>query len=283
MNNTPENRRHGLAFLPALPFTRLTMLTILLHAAILAGATHPALAGAIPIPSALAPRLSAARDAQALAEAFLNIPYVDDATIDEHGRFTLFEHPETVLAAPGFNCSGFTLSLARFLLQRNFTLEMAKADTGRDSGPDSLYGWDWDFGFDLIRNLSQGLPRRVMLPDGSAPDIAAADGRSLRGFPIADTSAWRRVMAHFRPGHVYLASISKPVKTKGYTLLHYHVGLIVPGPDGAFSFYHATPKSGSHRVPLSAPQGLTQLQAQFRDKSPNEKHILLLEVPLAVE
>jgi len=283
MNTTPANRRHGHVFLPALSFARLTMLVVLFHAAVLAGSPHPALAGAVPIPPSLAPKLSVARDAQAMAEAFLNIPYVDDATVDENGRFTLFEHPETILAAPGLNCSGFTLSLARFLLQRNVTLETAKADAGRDSGPDSPYGHDWDFGFDLIRNLSQGLPRRVMLPDGSTPDMASADGHSLRGFPIADTSAWRRVMAHFRPGHLYLASISKPVKTKGYTLLHYHVGLIVPGPDGAFSFYHATPKSGSHRISLAAPQGLTQLQAQFQDKSHNEKYILLVEVPLAVK
>jgi hypothetical protein len=240
-------------------------------------------ADAVPLPAALAPKLSMARDAQALADAFLNIPYVDDATVDESGRFTLFEHPETVLSAPGLNCSGFTLSVSRFLLQRNIPLAAAKTDIGRDSGPDAPHGHDWDFGFDLIRNISNGLPRRVILPDGGTPDPAAADGHGLRGFPIADTAAWGKALARLRPGHVYLASISKPVKTKGYTLLHYHVGLILPGRDGGFFFYHATPKTGSHRVPLSAPGGVGQLQGQFRDKAPNEKHILLIEVPLAMK
>ncbi|MEF3696191.1 hypothetical protein [Desulfolutivibrio sp.] len=256
----------------------LVLLTLLL----LAGLALPARADSIPIPAALAPKLQTASTAQAMADAFLNIPYVDDATVDENGRFTLFEHPETALASPSLNCSGFTLSVSRFLLQRNITLAQAKADTGGDSGPGSPSGHDWDFGFDLIRNITRGLPRRAILPNGETPDIASADGHSLRGFPIADTSAWGRILPRLRPGHVYLASISKPVKTKGYTLLHYHVGLIVPGRDGTFSFYHATPKSGAHRVPLSTPQSLTQVQAQFRDKSPNEKHILLIEVPLAV-
>ncbi|NDY57741.1 hypothetical protein G3N56_13475, partial [Desulfovibrio sulfodismutans] len=255
---------------------------VLLTLLFLAGLTLRAQADSIPIPAALAPRLSTASTAQAMADAFLNIPYVDDATVDEHGRFTLFEHPETTLPSPGLNCSGFTLSVSRFLLQKNIPLDAAKADTGGDSGPGSPNGQDWDFGFDLIRNITRDLPRRAILPGGETPDLDAATGQSLRGFPIADTTAWGRIMPRLRPGHVYLASISKPVKTKGYTLLHYHVGLIVPGRDGTFAFYHATPKSGSHRVSLSAPGGVKQLQAQFRDKSPNEKYILLIEAPLAV-
>jgi len=242
---------------------------------------HASAAADIPRPAALAQKLAAAHDATALAEAFLNIPYVDDATVDEFGRFTLFEQPQTVLATPGLNCSGFALSVSRFLLQRNITLKEAAADTGRDSGPGAPQGHDWDFGFDLIRNISHGLPRRVILPDGDAPDLDAATGLTLRGFPIADTVAWRRVLAKLTPGHVYLASISKPVKTKGYTLLHYHVGLILQGRDGGFSLYHATPNSGAHRIPLSTPQGIARVQEAFRDKAKNEKHILLIEVPLA--
>jgi hypothetical protein len=278
MNNlpVPHSRLQASAQVFSLP--GLVLLTLLF----LAGLTLPARADSIPIPAALAPRLSTASTAQAMADAFLNIPYVDDATVDEHGRFTLFEHPETTLPSPSLNCSGFTLSVSRFLLQKNIPLDAARADTGGDSGPGSPSGHDWDFGFDLIRNITRGLPRRAILPGGETPDLDAATGLGLRGFPIADTAAWGRVMPRLRPGHVYLASISKPVKTKGYALLHYHVGLIVPGRDGTFAFYHATPKSGAHRVSLAAPQGLTQLQAQFRDKSPNEKYILLIEAPLAV-
>ncbi|MDQ7833486.1 MAG: hypothetical protein RDU30_17285 [Desulfovibrionaceae bacterium] len=279
MNVTPAPRLRPQASALRFSLPVLLLLTVLA----LAGPALPARADSIPTPAALAPKLAAARDAQAMADAFLNIPYVDDATLDEQGRFTLFEHPEAVLPSPGLNCSGFTLSVSRFLLQKNIALAAATTDIGSDSGPGSPSGHDWDFGFDLIRNITRDLPRRAILPGGETPDLDAATGHGLRGFPIADTAAWTRVMARLRPGHVYLASISKPVKTKGYTLLHYHVGLIVPGRDGGFFFYHATPKSGSHRISLSAPGGVKQLQEQFRDKSPNEKRILLIETPLAVK
>jgi hypothetical protein len=61
--------------------------------------------------------------------------------------------------------------------------------------------------------------------------------------------------------------------------LHYHVALILAGPDKTVSFYHATPGSGSHRVDISTPKGLAQLQSSS-GQVPNEKRILLLEAPL---
>lgn len=265
---------------PPLRILNVILATIM---AVIPALSVPARAGNIPLPAALAQKLSAANDAASLAAAFLGIAYVDDATVDETGHFTLFEHPETILAKPGLNCSGFVLSVSRFLLQKNFSLAAATADTGRDSGPDAPLGRDWDFGFDLIRNISNGLPRRVILPGGETPDPATADGLGLRGFPIADTAAWRSILPRLKPGHVYLASFSKPVDRKPYRLLHYHVGLILPDPDGGAALYHATPRSGSHRISLATAKGLKQFQDQFSDKTPGEKYILLLEVPLAIQ
>ncbi|MFZ5812588.1 MAG: hypothetical protein ACOY4F_11135 [Thermodesulfobacteriota bacterium] len=269
--NAPSN--------PASPrFRGITLIVAVLAACLAAPA--PAQADPVPLPEALAPALKRAATPDHTAAAFLSIPYRDDATVDESGRFTLFEHPETTLASPGLNCSGFVLSVSRFLLQKNITLTQAKKDRAGDSGPQSPHGRDWDFGLDLVRNIAEGLPVRAVLPDGASPDVAQATGRDLRGFPIADAAAWGRVLPRLRPGFVYLASISKPAKKPGYTLLHYHVALILPAPDGTVSVYHATPGSGSHRVVISTPQGLAQFQSQFRDKVPGEKRILLLEVPL---
>ncbi|NMC47924.1 MAG: hypothetical protein GYA47_00610 [Desulfovibrio sp.] len=269
--NAPSN--------PASPRFRGITLIVAVLAACLAA---PVLAQGdpVPLPEALAPALKRAATPDHTAAAFLSIPYRDDATVDESGRFTLFEHPETTLASPGLNCSGFVLSLSRFLLQKNITLAQAKKDRAGDSGPQSPHGRDWDFGLDLVLNIAEGLPVRAVLPDGASPDVTQATGRDLRGFPIADAAAWARVLPRLRPGFVYLASISKPVKKRGYTLLHYHVALILPAPDGTVSVYHATPGSGSHRVVISTPQGLAQFQSQFRDKVPGEKRILLLEAPL---
>jgi hypothetical protein len=260
------------------PPVAMVSLVVLVLAAMLPAV--PGRAGTVPFPAPLAQGLERARTPGEKAAAFLDIPYRDDATVDEFGRFTLFEHPETTLEAPGLNCSGFVLSVSRFLLQKNITLAQAKKDRAGDSGPESPHGRDWDFGFDLVRNIADGPSCRAILPDGSAPDVTSATGHTLRGFPIADTAAWGRVLPRLRPGFVYLASISKPVKKRGYTLLHYHVALILPAPDGTVSFFHATPGSGSHRVVISTPKGLAQLQSQFRDKARHEKRILLLEAPL---
>ncbi|QLA17080.1 hypothetical protein [Desulfolutivibrio sulfoxidireducens] len=264
------------------PHSQNAPFVLLLALAILAATTSTATAqtAAVPIPAALAQRLKDAGTPRQKAAAFLGIPYRDDATVDEFARFTLFEHPETTLEAPALNCSGFVLSVSRFLFNTNITLSQAKKDRAGDSGPNSPHGRDWDFGLDLIRNITDGLPRRTILPDASSPDLDSATGHTLRGFPIADTAAWKNVLPRLRPGFAYLASISKPVRKTGYTLLHYHVALILPNPDGSVSFLHATPNSGAHQLTISTPKGLAQLQSQFRDKSPAEKHILIIEAPL---
>lgn len=226
------------------------------------------------------PARTAASPASAFPEPadLLGVPYRDDGAIGEDGRNTLFANPEKTFPAPGLNCSGFVLAASRSILNTNFTLDHVKTDRLNDSGPQSPLGQDWDFGLDLILNISEGRPRRVLTPDGPKPLPAKADGQTLRGFALGDRNAWEKILPQMRPGHVYLASISKPSSRKGYVLLHYHVGMAIPDQNGRVWWYHSTPGSGVHRLDLNSPKGMAAFNKQFTGPKASRKHILLLEV-----
>jgi len=210
----------------------------------------------------------------------LGLPYRPDGAIDEYGRDTLFANPQKTFSTPGLNCSGFVLAASRAILKTNFTLDQVKKDRLNDSGPKSPLGQDWDFGLDLILNISEGRPRRILTPDGPQALPAKPDGQTLRGFSLDDQNAWGKILPQMRPGHIYLASISKPATRKGYKLLHYHVGLAIPDPDGSIRWYHSTPASGVHSLNLDSPQGMAAFQKQFTGPKATPKKILLLEVDL---
>lgn len=223
---------------------------------------------------------SAASPAPALPKPadLLGIPYRPDGAIDEYGRNALFANPDKTFTTPGLNCSGFVLAAARAILNTNFTLDQVKRDRLNDSGPESPLGEDWDFGLDLILNISEGRPRRILMPDGPQPLPARIDGQTLRGFALKDQDAWNKILLQMRPGHVYLASISKPAARKGYALLHYHVGLAIPGQNGRVWWYHSTPGSGVHRLDINSPNGMAAFKKQFTGPKATSKRILLLEV-----
>ena len=149
-------------------------------------------------------------------------------------------------------------------------------DRKGDSGPGSPRGQDWDFGYDLILNITDGLPRRVLLPDGTTPDPDVADPAQLRGFPLHDDAAWNAVLPRIRPGQLVLAAFSKP---KAGQLLFYHVGLLVNDGAGHIWLYHATPGHGVHRLDLAASSGRSTFFRAFAEPRFGEKNILLLSVP----
>ena len=219
----------------------------------------------------------AGTDPTAVLSPFLGVTYRDDGVTDPAGRFTLFADPGATFATPGFNCSGFVVTASRALLARPLPLDAVKRDRKGDSGPGSPRGQDWDFGYDLIGNITDGLPRRVLLPNGAAPDLDAADPATLRGFPLHDAAAWAAVLPRIRPGQLVLATLSKDVAGR---LLFYHVGLLVADTAGHIWFYHATPGHGVHRLDLAAPAGMAALRAEFSEKRFGDKWILLLAVPL---
>lgn len=228
---------------------------------------------------ALAPTESWGRAADPTAQLapLLGTPYRDDGVTDPSGRFTLFADPAATLPSPGLNCSGFVVTASRALLGRSLPLPAVKRDRKGDSGPASPRGQDWDFGYDLIGNITDGLPRQVLLPDGSAPDFDAIDPARLRGFPLHDEAAWAAVLPRIRPGQLVLAAFSK---VKAGRLLFYHVGLLVNDAAGHVWLYHATPGQGVHRLDLGAPAGRQALDREFAEKRFGDKRLLLVAVPL---
>lgn len=211
---------------------------------------------------------------------FESTPYLGDAAIDRFGNFTFFAKPEVSLKKPGLNCSGFTVAASRYYFARNFNLADTTLDRLADSGPDSPYGEDWDFGYDLILNVTEGLKRRPVLPFGKTAVIADNNGMSLRGFELSDRAAWADVIKQMTPGHVYLFSMSKPIKFKNYKMLHYHVGLIVPDDKGHLWLCHATRNSGVNKVDISNPVNLEPVIKANPDSKLGPRKILIIEAPL---
>ncbi len=214
------------------------------------------------------------------AGGFLGIPYRGDGALDQTGRYTTFADPLRSFETPGLNCSGLVLALGRPLLGRPFTLAEASRDRQDNSGPGAPLGEDWDFGLDLLLNLTEGLQRRVMLPGGSALDYPLEDGLAAIGFDIHDPLAWPAVRAELRPGHLYLGSLSRPARLPGYLRLHHHVVALLPGPGGEAWLYHATGRQGVHRLDLSREDDLARFQGQFPQRPEGTEHLLLIEVPL---
>lgn len=201
------------------------------------------------------------KDLTAELRGLLSIAYLNDEVRDETGRWTYFAHPELTAPGPGLNCSGFVVTASRQLLGRSPTLAEATRDRLGDSGDDAPFGKDWDFGFDLVMNLSEGLPRTVLLPaSDQALDGDGIDGTSHRGFAFDDAVAWKRVLPRVRLGRVYLASLSRHF---GKGLQHHHVALLLRDSAGKVWFYQTLPKGRSHRIEVTSPAGFATLQKMF--------------------
>jgi len=202
--------------------------------------------------------------------SLLGIPYVEDAGLDEQGRWVRFAHPDQSLPRPGLNCSGFLVAATRRLLGFTGTLAAAGRDRLGDSGPGSTGGPDWDFGWDLVLNLSEGRARHWMLPEGDLP-APGASARALSGFRVQDRAAWAQLSARWQPGHVYLATFQRGW---GPRLRHHHVALLLKDEAGVLGFYQTLPGGRVHRLALDVPEGLDRLCTMF---GPGER-ILILEV-----
>lgn len=224
--------------------------------------------------------IAAKTDPVGIADTHLGIPYREDGALDSEGNFTTFGRPDFMYRTPGLNCSGLVLSVSRFLFNKNFALSQATRDRQGNSGAGAPLGQDWDFGLDLILNITDGTHRRVIMPDGKEYPLDNADGALLRGFDLDDQAAWQMALNQMKPGRVYFGSISKPSSQPGYRLLHYHVVLIIPDEKGAAWLYHATQRSNVHKMNLRTEQGMTRLMSQFRNSRRNPKKILVVEAML---
>ncbi|MGL4667728.1 MAG: hypothetical protein ACRCWR_07340, partial [Saezia sp.] len=123
-------------------------------------------------------------------ECFRGLPYRVDGVLDEHARWTTWENQGQEFSSAGLNCSGFTMAVSRSIWGQTLSLEAAKYDRLNDSGPAAPMGQDWDFGLDLILNLTDELPRRL-IPDpygNQSLDSSFWDASDLRGIDIDSTS-----------------------------------------------------------------------------------------------
>ena len=228
-----------------------------------------------------APCLAKAALSDAVAEAFLGLPYRADGAVNAAGEYTLFADQTRRFNTPGLNCSGLTLELSRRLLGSDITLDEAIRDRLLDSGPDSPHGEDWDFGWDLIMNISEGFPRRFLLPDGGTRDPAGTDGFSPRGYDIHAEETRRELPARFVRDRLYLVSINVERDRKGYGLQHYHVGVVHVAADGRAWFYQTTSQSGKvNRRDLQSAQGWDSFAKSFANTGRHRKMMLVLEVDL---
>ena len=179
---------------------------------------------AVPIPAQLFKAgVSPASDPGKVLEAFLGLPYREDGAISESGEYTLFSDRGRRFLSPGLNCSGLVLAASRFLLGKNITLHDAMRDRFSDSGPGASGGEDWDFGWDLILNISENFSRRFLLPGGIVADTATSTGLSPRGYDIQKDATWKELPERLKPGHFYLISLNVVGRRAGYRLQHYHV------------------------------------------------------------
>ena len=238
----------------------------------------PAIADNIFAPEYLwARKIADKKDPIDIANTHLGIPYRDDGALDDKGYFTTFAHPEEILDTPGLNCSGLVVSVCRYLFNKNWTIKQLLRDPQGNSGPNSALGKDWDFGWDLILNLTDGRSRRLIMPDRSNYAAESVDGLNFRGFDLHDRAAWQAVLAQMQPGRVYLGTISKPTRKPGYKILHYHVALILADKKHGIWLYHATHRSNVHRIDISTAQGLNKFFTQFGGQRGEIKKVLILE------
>ena len=211
---------------------------------------------------------------------FLGIPFRVDGAADTLGRWVTFNEPELVVQTPGFNCSGFTVAAARELLGYNFDLIEVNFDRRGDSGPGAPLGQDWDFGLDLILNLSEDYPRRF-LPEPENPQntplIAIGPGRALGWGVSLHSPAFEEQLKLIQPGRFCFFTFSKPDRRFPAGVSYYHVGVIVPDAQGLW-LYHSTLGAKTNRVNLADPEGLARLRRHFPPIQNGERRVFLIEV-----
>lgn len=230
---------------------------------------------------ALTPLLSAYTSPVKTADKMLGIPYREDGAQNLKGEYITFENQEKTFTSPGFNCSGFLVSVSRKLLNPHLNLTQASMDRKHDSGPDSPMGEDWDFGLDLIFNIAKGFKTKAVGPE--RPKLQAQTPETMykqKGFNLHNLQLWQQTLSKIKSGAIYLSTVSKPYRKKGYKLIYYHVGMIIRESHDKVWFYHSTRKSGVHKLNLKSQSGMELMQKEFARSPYGDKYIYLLEVGL---
>ncbi len=224
-------------------------------------------------------RKAEAKTPRNILPLFLGIPYRPDGVINDDGQYALFNTPGVPLRTPGLNCSGLVLSAARILLDRNITIAEATRDREGDSGPGAPYGHDWDFGFDLIMNISEGFSRAVLIPQGMAR-AEEYTGKTVPSFDIHGREFTEKLLPKLREDVLYLVSFSRHKRPDAPPRLHYHTGVIVKDRN-AIWLYSTTRDSGKAiRHNLATDAGLAAFRKSFANTPNSFKRLTVLAVYL---
>ncbi|MDR1921393.1 MAG: hypothetical protein LBS31_06585, partial [Candidatus Adiutrix sp.] len=188
--------------------------------------------------------------------------------------------PEKALQTPGFNCSGFVVAAAARLAGRNFDLTAVSRDRRGDSSPGAALGQDWDFGLDLILNLTEDLPRRFLPPINEAlapPLFAYAPGLAAGLGVDLHSPLFEKHLHELQPGRFAFFVFSKPDRRFPAGVSYYHVGLIIPESPEAIWLYHSTAGARTHRFNLAAAGDLARLRRYFPPTKSGERRVLMIE------
>lgn len=212
---------------------------------------------------------------------FIGMTYRMDGAVGDDGKYTTFSTPNQTFEGPGLNCSGLVLEISRLMLGKKLALGDVTRDRLGDSGPESPYGHDWDWGWDFIMNISDGTSRRIILPGNKTVDTKNTTGHSYQGFAISDDATWTELIPRLTPGHFYLASFNTHGRRTGYDLMHYHVGIIYLDDNGAPWMYQTTSQGGSvNRRNLMTKAGQQSFRNAFKDNKNNKKYLFIIEVDI---
>ncbi|MDR3203971.1 MAG: hypothetical protein LBV23_04400, partial [Deltaproteobacteria bacterium] len=214
-------------------------------------------------------------------ESLIKLPFRPDGVVSDDGRWTTWAAPLNTIKTPGFNCSGYVLEAVRLLTWKDLTLEAAKYDIEGDSGPDSPLGADWDFGLDLIRNLTGGSDE-VLIPQPQRENkiIVDASQRPLGWGVDVNGPEFEELLKSLRPDSYYLFAVSKPERRFKSGLSYYHVGLIHAASDGAIWVYQCTLRAKVHRINVAEKRGLTLLRRYFPPIKNSQRRIILARLNL---
>ena len=232
----------------------------------------------LPPPLNISPPGTSGLKPDGIMRAFLGIPYRPDGVINDNGRYALFNAPDTPLSSPGLNCSGLVLSASRIFLRKNIPLAQAVNDRENDSGPGSALGHDWDFGFDLIMNISEGTQRRLLAPQNKDGGDAFTGGTVPTVNPH-DPEFTAYLLPRIREDALYLVSFSKHTSPAASAFVHHHVGIIIREHDAVWLYSTTHGSARAIRFNLSSPQGLAAFRKSFKNTKRSYKRLTIVEMP----
>lgn len=210
--------------------------------------------------------------------SLLGAKYRKDGVTNRFGLYTLFEKQELFFKDPGFNCSGFVLTMSRILLNNSINIDEARKDLNENSSSGSEFGQDWDFGRDLIMNITSPYGFNIILPNSESSNSFDINAFKSLGFSLHDLENWKNIFPQIKNDKVYFVAFSRKAIASGYKYLYYHVAIIVKDSADAIWLYHATPGEGAHRIFMNSKQGMKKFQEEFKEKKGFPKKLLIIEV-----